>query len=278
MCPLYDQRTTPDEEDTEKFVIYHVKKEEFDTCQIMSAHPRILAQCDKPYSLRYFTISFRPFSPTPGALEFHPGQDYYFISTSSKSDLHRRVDGMCRSNNMRIVFKVADRSSQQYNRNRKDFSSTTDSKTTTTTSTTTEVMFPSDFTKEIDNYAEPNQFGDNNVHEEVDTIEDELKKKKKKKKKKKAKKDKKNNKTDIEEEESVVVVAQEEEDMLMNDNPRTQIRQKEPSLVEKVNNLMKQEASIGSISGSEPNLSSSQRLYVVLFAFLQLFYVAQHVV
>jgi len=107
VCPLYDQRTTPNEVDTEKFVIYHVSKEEFDNCQIMSPHPRILAQCDKPYSLRYFTISFRPFSPTPGALEFHPGKDYYFISTSSKADLHLRFHGMCRTNNMRIVFKVA---------------------------------------------------------------------------------------------------------------------------------------------------------------------------
>ena len=109
ICPLYDQRTTPNEMDTEKFVIYHVNKEEFDTCRIMSAHPRIIAQCDKPYSLRYFTISFRSFSPTPGALEFHAGTDYFFISTSSQSDLHRRVDGMCRSHNMKIVFKVADK-------------------------------------------------------------------------------------------------------------------------------------------------------------------------
>jgi hypothetical protein len=179
---------------------------------------------------------------------------------------------------MRIVFKVADRSSQHNNRNRKDFSSTTDSTTTTTTSTTTEVVFPSEGTKDIDNYAEPNQFGDNNVHEDVDTTDDELKKKKKKKKKKKHKKDKKHNKTDIEEEERepVVAVAQEEEDMLMNDNPRTQIRQKEPSLVEKVNNLMKQEASIGSISGSDSKFTSNQKLFVVLFALLQLFNVAQN--
>ena len=112
ICPLYDQRLNPNEVDTEKFIIYHVNKEEFDTCRIMSAHPRIIAKCDKPYSLRYFTISFRSFSPTPGALEFHAGKDYYFISTSSQSDLHRRVDGMCRSHNMKMVFKVADKTKQ----------------------------------------------------------------------------------------------------------------------------------------------------------------------
>jgi hypothetical protein len=96
ICPLYDNRSMPNEAETEKFIIYHVNKEEFDTCRIMSAHPRIIAKCDKPYSLSYFTISFRSFSPTPNALEFHAGTDYYFISTSSLSDLHRRVDGMCR--------------------------------------------------------------------------------------------------------------------------------------------------------------------------------------
>ena len=37
-----------------------------------------------------------------------PGEDYYFISTSSRSDIYRRVDGMCRDNNMKVVFKVGD--------------------------------------------------------------------------------------------------------------------------------------------------------------------------
>jgi ephrin-B len=50
----------------------------------------------------------RSFTPTPGGLEFHPGKDYYFISTSSRSDLYRRIGGRCSSHNMRVVFKVAD--------------------------------------------------------------------------------------------------------------------------------------------------------------------------
>ena len=57
----------------------------------------------------YFTITFRSFSPTPGGLEFKPGQNYYLISTSTQRDIHRRVGGFCSSHNMKMVFKVADR-------------------------------------------------------------------------------------------------------------------------------------------------------------------------
>ena len=55
----------------------------------------------------YFTITFRSFTPTPGGLEFRPGQDYYFISTASRKDLHRRVGGGCLTHNMKMIFKVA---------------------------------------------------------------------------------------------------------------------------------------------------------------------------
>ena len=57
----------------------------------------------------YFTITFRSFTPTPGALEFSPGQEYYFISTSTNTDIHRRVGGWCSSHNMKMIFKVAER-------------------------------------------------------------------------------------------------------------------------------------------------------------------------
>ena len=69
-----------------------------------------MAICNRPYDLIYFTITFRSFTPTPGGLEFKPGQDYYFISTSSNEDLHRRVGGGCATHNMRMIFKVADNS------------------------------------------------------------------------------------------------------------------------------------------------------------------------
>lgn len=92
----------------ERHVIYSVSREEFDSCRITNPKPRIVAVCSKPHQLLYFTITFRSFSPTPGGLEFHPGQDYYFISTSSPEDLHRRVGGGCGTHNMKMIFKVSD--------------------------------------------------------------------------------------------------------------------------------------------------------------------------
>ena len=82
-------------------------KEEYDSCRITQPNPKIVALCNRPYELMYFTITFRSFTPTPGGLEFRPGQDYYFISTSSSNDLHRRVGGGCSANNMKVIFKVA---------------------------------------------------------------------------------------------------------------------------------------------------------------------------
>ncbi len=97
----------------ERHVIYSVSREEFDSCRITNPKPVIVAVCSKPHQLLYFTITFRSFSPTPGGLEFHPGQDYYFISTSSPEDLHRRVGGGCSTHNMKMIFKVSDNRDDQ---------------------------------------------------------------------------------------------------------------------------------------------------------------------
>ncbi|XP_023248489.1 ephrin-B2 [Copidosoma floridanum] len=104
ICPVYQPGTYDDE--AEKYIIYNVSKEEYETCRITNPTPRIIANCDKPFKTVYFTITFRPFTPQPGGLEFHPGRDYYFISTSSKDDLHRRIGGRCTTHNMKVVFKV----------------------------------------------------------------------------------------------------------------------------------------------------------------------------
>lgn len=104
ICPVYTPGTK--DEDIEKYIIYNVSKDEYETCRITNPNPRIIAVCDKPFKLMYFTITFRPFTPQPGGLEFLPGHDYYFISTSTNDDLHRRVGGRCTSHNMKIVFKV----------------------------------------------------------------------------------------------------------------------------------------------------------------------------
>ncbi|CAG0915883.1 unnamed protein product, partial [Notodromas monacha] len=105
VCPSFNEGA-PGAHSAEKYVIYLVSKEEYDTCRITNPKPRIIAVCDRPDRLLYFTITFRSFTPQPGGLEFRPGHDYYFISTSSREDLHRRVGGHCKSHNMKVVFKV----------------------------------------------------------------------------------------------------------------------------------------------------------------------------
>ena len=112
LCPQYDKSTTPNIEDTERFVIYHVNREEYEMCRVMTAHPKVVGVCSRPYTKSFYTISFRSFSPSPGGLEFQPGQDYYFISTSSPEDLHRRVGGGCSTHNMKMIFKVSDNRDQ----------------------------------------------------------------------------------------------------------------------------------------------------------------------
>jgi len=93
---------------TEKHIIYSVDKQEFDSCRIANPKPRIIAVCDQPQNFMYFTITFRSFSPSPMQMEFKPGQSYYFISTSSKRDIYKRVGGWCSSKNMKMTFRVAE--------------------------------------------------------------------------------------------------------------------------------------------------------------------------
>ncbi|XP_037787800.1 ephrin-B2-like [Penaeus monodon] len=140
ICPVYNKDTS--DEEAEKYIIYNVSKEEYDTCRITNPSPRVIAVCDKPYKLMYFTITFRSFTPQPGGLEFHPGQDYYFISTSGKDDLHRRIGGRCSSHHMKVVFKVCcDPESQpaqdQANNHIPNNGLSTPRGTTTTTTSTT---------------------------------------------------------------------------------------------------------------------------------------------
>ena len=105
VCPVYKAGTNPVQQ--EQYIIYSVTRQEYDSCRITQPNPKIVALCNQPHELMYFTITFRSFTPTPGGLEFSPGKDYYFISTSSKNDLHRRVGGGCTSSNMKVVFRVA---------------------------------------------------------------------------------------------------------------------------------------------------------------------------
>ena len=94
----------------EQHVIYSVDRQQFERCRVTGARPRIVAVCNQQArtAFMYFTITFRSFTPTPGGLEFRPGQEYFFISTASQRDIHRRVGGWCSSHNMRMVVKVAE--------------------------------------------------------------------------------------------------------------------------------------------------------------------------
>ena len=93
----------------EQHVIYSVPIEDFDNCRVTSPRPKIVAICKPQERFKYFTITFRSFSPTPGGMEFKPGQSYYLISTSTRNNLHRRVGGYCATHNMRMIFKIAER-------------------------------------------------------------------------------------------------------------------------------------------------------------------------
>ena len=137
ICPV----SKPGIKYPEKHVIYSVSREEFDSCRITNPKPTIVAICNQPHRLMYFTITFRSFTPTPGGLEFHPGQDYYFISTATPKDLHRRVGGGCATHNMKMIFRVADNRisrSQIFN----DLMAPVEPPTTTTTTTTTTTQRP----------------------------------------------------------------------------------------------------------------------------------------
>jgi len=111
VCPKYSKNT--DNETMERHVIYNVNKEEYDTCRILSDSPRIIGFCTEPTRERLFTISFRSFSPMPKSIEYERGKSYYFISTSSPGNLLTRQGGYCTHNNMKVVFKVADRNTEQ---------------------------------------------------------------------------------------------------------------------------------------------------------------------
>ena len=109
ICPLYDNQVPSTL--TEQYVIYNVTKFEYDQCQLSSsANAKIVALCDTPYQPKFFTLTFRSFSPTPGAFEFHPGQKYYFISTNyhENSRGQRTKPKKCSHPPMRLVFRIKD--------------------------------------------------------------------------------------------------------------------------------------------------------------------------
>ena len=76
-----------------------------------------MALCNTPYKPNFFTLTFRSFSPTPGAFEFHPGQKYYFIATNYQENNnhsgHQRSSTSsskpkCSHPPMRLIFRIKD--------------------------------------------------------------------------------------------------------------------------------------------------------------------------
>jgi ephrin-B len=145
ICPV----SKPNVRYPERHVIYSVSREEFDSCRITNPKPKIVAVCSQPHQLLYFTITFRSFTPTPGGLEFYPGQDYYFISTSSKEDLHRRVGGGCSTHNMKMIFRVADNGRAKLIRQEEEEEEEEETTTTTTTTTTSTTEEPIRFNSKV---------------------------------------------------------------------------------------------------------------------------------
>ncbi|XP_074605645.1 uncharacterized protein LOC141858715 [Brevipalpus obovatus] len=125
ICPTYPQGTR--EEDTESYIIYNVSKEEYDSCRVINSNARIIALCDKPHYAKYFTITFRSFTPQPGGLEFKPGQDYYFITTSTgrAGGLNQKVGGRCSTHHMKMIFKVCCSSNNSNDNDKNESSSNT---------------------------------------------------------------------------------------------------------------------------------------------------------
>jgi hypothetical protein len=109
ICPLYSKNVPKTL--TEQYVVYNVTKEEFNRCQLntQSAN-KIVALCNAPYRPNFFTLTFRSFSPTPGAFEFHPGQQYYFLSTDYNQGQSR---GRCSHPRMRLIFRINDQKINQ---------------------------------------------------------------------------------------------------------------------------------------------------------------------
>jgi len=93
----------------QRYIIYNVNKEDYQTCRISDPNPTQVAVCTggaANSTKRLFTITFRTFSPSPAGLEFQAGKDYYFITTSAPDDIEQKVGGRCQTHNMKVIFKV----------------------------------------------------------------------------------------------------------------------------------------------------------------------------
>ncbi len=155
ICPTYSFNENPQQQPyamqqkiAEYHTIYRVSRQEYDECKIKHIElKQPILKCDRPSESVKYTLYISKFSPVPDAIEFSPGQEYYFISTSNGlfSGLNNAQDGTCKSNNMKIIIRVQDESPKKPPRT----SPSTKVTITTTTTTTTAITATSHKNKNI---------------------------------------------------------------------------------------------------------------------------------
>ncbi|XP_019622893.1 PREDICTED: ephrin-A5-like isoform X2 [Branchiostoma belcheri] len=111
-CPHYETGST---ELVEYNVLYEVDEDGYNRCD--AERGRALLRCDRPYRNRplSLTILFQEFSPSPYGLEFKPGRDYYYISTSTGEygGLNATVGGNC-VNGMKMKLSICCKSNADW--------------------------------------------------------------------------------------------------------------------------------------------------------------------
>ncbi|VDO93932.1 unnamed protein product [Heligmosomoides polygyrus] len=108
ICPYYEPDV--DTMDTEQSIIYRVSEHDYETCTLSSS-ARELGRCISPKRRDKVKVSFRLLSPNPSALDYRPGHTYYFISTSTGSNvgLDNKYGGLCASHHLKMVIHVTDK-------------------------------------------------------------------------------------------------------------------------------------------------------------------------
>ena len=118
-----------------------VSKNEYNSCQIQNTvETKQILRCDKPFDSVKYTLYISSYSPVPDAIEFMPGNSYYFIckcvelnsffklisfislslslyllatSNSTFNGMNNTSGGTCSTNNMKITVRVLDPSMDQ---------------------------------------------------------------------------------------------------------------------------------------------------------------------
>ena len=103
LCPHYNQSSS-----IEYNTLYLVSAIDYNLCLTKNYQP--LIRCEQPYNSQplIYTLSISKYLPYPNLPEFVDGHSYYFISTSTgeKTGINKKFDGLCRTNNFRLIIDV----------------------------------------------------------------------------------------------------------------------------------------------------------------------------